>query len=90
MKKTVVLLLSFWLLALAASAQFYYKDILSNKQLLADMASYKQNKIKTINIKSFEDDGSPSDGFFCQKKLRLRSFQLKMAYYQFYFPLRGY
>ena len=68
MKKTVVLLLSFWLLALAASAQFYYKDILSNKQLLADMASYKQNKIKTINIKSFEDDGSPSDGFFCQKK----------------------
>ncbi len=68
MKKTVVLLLSFWLLALTASAQFYYKDILSNKQLLADMASYKQNKIKTINIKSFEDDGSPSDGFFCQKK----------------------
>ncbi len=68
MKKTVVLLLSFWVPALAASAQFYYKDILSNQQLRADMASYKQNKIKTINIKSFEDDGSPSDGFFCQKK----------------------
>lgn len=68
MKKTIVLFLSFCLLAIAASAQFYYKDILSNKQLMADMVSYKQNKIKTINIKSFEDDGSPSDGFFCQKK----------------------
>lgn len=68
MKKTVVLLTSICLLALAASAQFYYKDILSNKQLLADLAAYKQNKIKTINIKSFEDDGSPSEGFFCQKK----------------------
>lgn len=68
MKKTVVLLMSICLLALAASAQYYYKDILSNKQLLADLAAYKQNKIKTINIKSFEDDGSPSEGFFCQKK----------------------
>ena len=60
--------MSICLLALAASAQYYYKDILSNKQLLADLAAYKQNKIKTINIKSFEDDGSPSEGFFCQKK----------------------
>ena len=68
MKKTVVLLMSVCLLGLAASAQYYYKDILSNKQLLADLAAYKQNKIKTINIKSFEDDGSPSEGFFCQKK----------------------
>ena len=49
-------------------AQYYYKDILSNKQLLADMASYKLNKVKAINIKSFEDDGSSSEGFFCQKK----------------------
>ena len=36
--------------------------------MMADMAAYKNNKIKTIIIKSFEDDGSPSDGFFCQKK----------------------
>lgn len=51
-----------------SSAQYYYKDILSNHQLLADMALYKQNKVKLINIKSFEDDGKPSEGFFCQKK----------------------
>jgi hypothetical protein len=53
---------------LASTAQYYYKDILSNNQLLADMALYKQNKVKLINIKSFEDDGKPSEGFFCQKK----------------------
>jgi hypothetical protein len=50
-------------------AQFYYKDIISNKQLLQDVAVYKQRNIKQINISSFEDDGSPSVGFFCQKKI---------------------
>lgn len=68
MKKTSLLFSLFCILSSGSFAQFYYKDILSNKQLMADMAAYKSNKIKTINIKSFEDDGSPSDGFFCQKK----------------------
>jgi hypothetical protein len=68
MKKIGSILCLFCLVGFNSSAQYYYKDILSNKQLLADMAAYKQNKIKTININSFEDDGSPSEGFFCQKK----------------------
>lgn len=50
-------------------AQYYYKDIISNKQLLADMAAYKENKVRTINITSIEDNGQPSEGFFCQKKI---------------------
>lgn len=50
-------------------AQYYYKDIISNKQLLADMAAYKENKVRTINITSLEDNGQPSEGFFCQKKI---------------------
>ncbi len=68
MKKTLVLSLLCSVAAFQLSAQYYYKDILSNKQLLADMAAYKQNNVKTINIKSFEGDGSESEGFFCQKK----------------------
>lgn len=68
MKKTGLLLVLFCSTGLMSSAQYYYKDILSNHQLLADMALYKQNKVKLINIKSFEDDGKPSEGFFCQKK----------------------
>jgi hypothetical protein len=68
MKKTGILLLLFCSAGLASTAQYYYKDILSNNQLLADMELYKQNKVKLINIKSFEDNGTPSEGFFCQKK----------------------
>ncbi|RYF90331.1 MAG: hypothetical protein EOO03_03935 [Chitinophagaceae bacterium] len=68
MKKILFLIGSISLGALSGQAQYYYKDIISNKQLLADMEAYKTNKVKSINIKSFEDDGSESEGFFCQKK----------------------
>ena len=53
-------------------AQYYYKDIISNKQLMADMAIYKEHKIKTITVNSFEADEQPSKGFFCEKKNKQR------------------
>lgn len=53
----------------ALQAQYYYKDLVSNAQVVADMKAYKENKIKKIVLKSFEDNGSESNGFFCEKKL---------------------
>ncbi len=53
----------------AASAQYYYKDIVSSSQLQTDMNAYRNNKVRTINIKSFEGDGEESEGFFAQKKI---------------------
>lgn len=50
-------------------AQYYYKDIVSNKELLAEMSQYREQKIHVVKVKSFEDDGSPSEGFFCEKKI---------------------
>lgn len=52
-----------------ADAQYYYKDIVSNKQLMDEMVRLKEQKVRTVSVKSFEDDGSPSDGFFCEKKI---------------------
>jgi len=69
MKKIPGLLLALFLISFAANAQYYYKDILSNQQLLKTMAKYRENKVRTIQIKSFEDNGEPSEGFFCQKKI---------------------
>lgn len=54
-------------ICLAAEAQYYYKDLLSNEQLLKDMSSYRENKIHKIQIRSFEADGNPSKGFFCKR-----------------------
>ena len=53
----------------SVKAQYYYKDLISNGQVVADMKAYKENKIKKIVLKSFEDNGSESNGFFCEKKL---------------------
>lgn len=69
MIRSVLSFISFLAISPVAEAQYYYKDLVSNKQLLAEMAQLKEQKIRTISVKSFEDDGSPSDGFFCEKRI---------------------
>ncbi len=53
----------------SVQAQYYYKDIISNDQVSADMAAYKNNKIHTVKLSSFEDDNTPSEGFYCERKI---------------------
>lgn len=52
-----------------ATAQYFYKDIWNPQQLTKEMAILKNEKIRTISAKSFEDNGEPSEGFFCEKKI---------------------
>ena len=52
----------------SAKAQYYYKDIWINQQLIKEFITLKNENIKTLAIKSFEDDGEPSEGFFCEKR----------------------
>lgn len=53
----------------SADAQYYYKDIVSSRLAGIDMATYKANKVRTVKLKSFEDDGSISDGFFGERRI---------------------
>jgi hypothetical protein len=69
MIKPFFCVLAFTMGGLTGQAQYYYKDIVSNKQLMAEMALLKEQKIHTISLKSFEDDGSASEGFFCEKQI---------------------
>jgi hypothetical protein len=52
-----------------ANAQYYYKDFVVNQQLSAEQKLLQQNKIRNIEVKSFEDDGQESEGFFCEKEI---------------------
>lgn len=54
---------------LACQAQFYYKDVISNKLLQNEMLTYKNNKVRSVLITSYEDNGEKSEGFFCSKKI---------------------
>jgi hypothetical protein len=67
--KKIIALVFYIALCTNANAQYYYKDILSTKQITLDLNTYKENKIRKISIKSFEDNGEESEGFFCEKKI---------------------
>lgn len=72
---------SFLLLLLFSSrtnAQYFYKDIWSNAQLIKEFSILKNEHLKTVKIKSFEDDGEPSEGFFCEKKINKNYTQSEM------------
>jgi hypothetical protein len=68
LKKTALCIL-FASFIITTKAQYFYKDIVSNQQVSADMKAYKENKIRKVTLKSFEDNGIESEGFFCEKKI---------------------
>jgi len=59
-------------------AQYYYNDIVTNKQVLAELQQFKEQKIKAVKVTSLEEDGSPSEGFFCGKKITKNYTQLEI------------
>ncbi len=69
MKKKIVVTGLALCMGFVSIAQYYYKDIISNTQLLAEMAQLKAQKIRSVKITSFEDDGRPSEGFEIEKQI---------------------
>ena len=53
----------------AGISQYHYLDIISNLQLSSEMKQFKEQKIRDIQVHSFESNGDPSKGFFCKKKI---------------------
>lgn len=51
------------------AAQYFYKDIWMNQQLTKEFSILKNENIRTVSVKSFEDDGEPSEGFYCERKI---------------------
>lgn len=55
------------MLSSTASGQYYYNDIVANKRLNDEYVSLVNSGFKRIVLESFEDDNTPSEGFFCEK-----------------------
>jgi len=53
----------------AGISQYHYLDIVSNLQLASEMRQFKEQKIRDVQVHSFESNGDPSKGFFCKKKI---------------------
>lgn len=54
---------------IAGQAQYYYKDIISNEQLQAELSRLKEQKIRSVKITSLESDGQPSEMFLVDKQI---------------------
>jgi YD repeat-containing protein len=49
------------------SAQYYYKDILGTKESNQLFEKYRQLKVRSVVINSFEPDGNKSENFTCEQ-----------------------
>jgi YD repeat-containing protein len=52
-----------------ATAQYYYDDVINNKQVRAELAVLKDKKVKGVKVVSMEANGEATEGFTCQKKI---------------------
>jgi len=55
-----------------AHAQYYYNDILGNKQARENYMLLKKNTIKKVQIASTEPDGTPTEGFAILQEINAR------------------
>jgi hypothetical protein len=69
MKQTGIIFLLLAAFSPFTYAQYYYKDLISNSLAKSETATLKEQKIRTIKVHSFEGDQTPSEGFFCEKKI---------------------
>lgn len=51
------------------SAQYYYKDLVLTRQTAGQWKLYKDNKVRSVKLASFESDGQPSEGFVCDQEV---------------------
>lgn len=65
-------------LSTSVNAQYYYKDIVSTDKLNHEFSILKNASIRSIKIKSFDENDQPSEGFFCEKKFNKNFTQSEM------------
>lgn len=68
--KTLSSFIAMLIIAQSALAQYYYQDIIATQQVAEKWKAYKDNKVKTVNIFSFESDDKPTEGFSCNQNVR--------------------
>lgn len=53
----------------SAFSQFYYKDQVATKDIIATFQVYKQNKVNSVKLNSFLGNEPVTEGFVCEQKV---------------------
>jgi YD repeat-containing protein len=51
------------LLARESTAQYYYKDLVATRQNTAQWKLFRDSRVRSVRLNSFEGDGQPTEGF---------------------------
>ena len=57
------LLIALILLTRVCKAQYYYKDLVVNRETTARWRAFRDNHVKAVTLSSLEADGKPTEGF---------------------------
>lgn len=68
MKKLISSIVFFLFIAKSAQSQFFYNEIMTLDQASRECTDFKKRNVRKVSVKSFEEDGSLSKRFFCEKK----------------------
>jgi len=68
--KTLLASIIIIIIAKPAIAQYYYQDIIATQQATEKWKTYKDNKVKSVNILSFESNDQPTEGFLCKLNIK--------------------
>jgi YD repeat-containing protein len=68
--KAISAFITMLIIVQSAFTQYYYQDIIATRQVAEKWNAYKDHKVKTVNIFSFESDEKPTEGFSCNQNVR--------------------
>ncbi|MES1220486.1 MAG: hypothetical protein ABUT20_33600, partial [Bacteroidota bacterium] len=56
-------------ISIFGNAQYYYKDLLGTAETNSQLKLYVANKVRSVSLRSFDADGTQSNGFLVQQYL---------------------
>jgi YD repeat-containing protein len=54
----------------AGEAQYYYKDLVANRDNTSRWKSYRENHVRAVTLLSLEGNGKPTEGFLGEQEIR--------------------
>jgi hypothetical protein len=67
--KLLIKSILFVLLVQTASAQYYYKDIIATQETISKEKSYKENKVRSVDMISKNGNDEMEEGFVCEQRV---------------------
>jgi hypothetical protein len=56
-------------MSLSAFCQYYYKDLVSTRQIIENYRVYRKSKVSQVKLNSFQGEAPVTEGFICEQRV---------------------